>query len=345
MPGAKKWYVERDVQRRGPYANREIREMVRTGDVLPSDLLWKEGMAAFVPAERFPKLFKRVGPKRYSGPSVKLMAVAGLLLTLAIVASPVSELTRGLSGWASVACFVLDGLLFFAFISVFVVSLIGSERKRLVVPAQGRLLRVSVEQKDVSPVPDCDAEPVGQPHRPQEAARQGGIGVRSSQLNRSSVVGVAEPSQYSAVRFKAAVVGLVVLVTGGIISMYCSAEKTVAIGPYSFLPVSGQVVSDGGKPLSGRPMLLRFTPEGSADPAAVVVPPGLAAVNPRTGRFRAMIAAARGQEPRKWRVAVVAQDEQALPADFLPLVFSDSTTTPIVVELGEGDITIKLPTH
>lgn len=46
---ADQWYVGRSGQRAGPYTTEQVRQMAAAGQLLPSDLLWKDGLENWVP--------------------------------------------------------------------------------------------------------------------------------------------------------------------------------------------------------------------------------------------------------------------------------------------------------
>ncbi len=115
--------------------------MVRTGDVLPTDLLRKEGMEKWVPAGSIPKLFKRIGSGQRAGPSLLLLFLVGLLLVTAMVASPLGELTSELTGLAYLGCVALSGACFAGSVVLLIVAVIGKEKEPMVVPTEGRLVR------------------------------------------------------------------------------------------------------------------------------------------------------------------------------------------------------------
>ena len=51
------WLYSRDGNDHGPVSSSELMELAKNGQLLPTDLLWKEGMAEWKPASSFPKLF------------------------------------------------------------------------------------------------------------------------------------------------------------------------------------------------------------------------------------------------------------------------------------------------
>jgi hypothetical protein len=54
---ADQWLYSRDGTDRGPVSSSTLVELAKNGELLPTDLLWKEGMAEWKPASSFPKLF------------------------------------------------------------------------------------------------------------------------------------------------------------------------------------------------------------------------------------------------------------------------------------------------
>jgi hypothetical protein len=51
------WYSGRDGQQYGPFEEAQMMSMVADGRVLSSDLVWREGLAQWVPASSVPELF------------------------------------------------------------------------------------------------------------------------------------------------------------------------------------------------------------------------------------------------------------------------------------------------
>jgi len=54
---ASQWLYSRDGTEHGPVSSSELMELAKNGQLLPTDFLWKEGMAEWKPASSFPKLF------------------------------------------------------------------------------------------------------------------------------------------------------------------------------------------------------------------------------------------------------------------------------------------------
>lgn len=51
------WYVGRNGERRGPFTTAQLRQMVASGQVAGTDLVWCQGMAAWAPCSTVPGLF------------------------------------------------------------------------------------------------------------------------------------------------------------------------------------------------------------------------------------------------------------------------------------------------
>jgi len=54
---ASEWHYCRDGETYGPVSSADLKKLAATGKLLRTDLLWKEGMADWKPADQFPKLF------------------------------------------------------------------------------------------------------------------------------------------------------------------------------------------------------------------------------------------------------------------------------------------------
>jgi hypothetical protein len=146
MAKERRWYYERDGVKRGPFFGREIRHMVRTGEILATDLMWKDGMQDWVVAGSMPKLFKQIGQSQRSSPSALMLSLVGLLAISGIIISPLGDLTRGWTGMPYVGSIILSGVCLTGALVTFVVAMIGKEIQPLIVPAEGRLLKDSAER-------------------------------------------------------------------------------------------------------------------------------------------------------------------------------------------------------
>jgi len=58
---ADQWHVGRDGRVEGPFSPDQMRQMVAEGRIVPTDLVWKEGMAGWLPATQVPGLIPSAG--------------------------------------------------------------------------------------------------------------------------------------------------------------------------------------------------------------------------------------------------------------------------------------------
>ena len=56
------WYVVKNGNRRGPFTSAQVRQMVATGELKPTDMLWKDGMANWIQASSVTELFAAIQP-------------------------------------------------------------------------------------------------------------------------------------------------------------------------------------------------------------------------------------------------------------------------------------------
>ena len=54
---ATQWYYMKAEQRLGPVLSKELRSLAKTGQLKPNDLVWKDGLDDWVPAEKIKGLF------------------------------------------------------------------------------------------------------------------------------------------------------------------------------------------------------------------------------------------------------------------------------------------------
>jgi uncharacterized RDD family membrane protein YckC len=58
---ADQWYVGRNGQKAGPYSTEQLKQMAAAGKLVPSDLLWKQGLEAWVPLSKVKGLMPAAG--------------------------------------------------------------------------------------------------------------------------------------------------------------------------------------------------------------------------------------------------------------------------------------------
>jgi hypothetical protein len=56
------WYFARNDEQRGPHSSAELKELAAIGDLRPTDLVWREGMPEWVPANKVKGLFAESVP-------------------------------------------------------------------------------------------------------------------------------------------------------------------------------------------------------------------------------------------------------------------------------------------
>lgn len=63
------WYVSRGQKKWGPYSGKQLKSMAVAGKLLQDDLVWKQGLASWVPAKQVPGLFAALPASAPSLPS------------------------------------------------------------------------------------------------------------------------------------------------------------------------------------------------------------------------------------------------------------------------------------
>lgn len=104
---ADEWYYSRDKKQHGPVTREELGDLVATGDLLPGDLVWKDGMAEWVAASRVRGLIPQspsAPPAQRSqpAPAIPRSPDAGGVAwhIVAIVAAPLLVLAFVLPWWS-----------------------------------------------------------------------------------------------------------------------------------------------------------------------------------------------------------------------------------------------------
>jgi predicted Zn finger-like uncharacterized protein len=124
----KQWYYQDGAKQRGPVSWAELKRMAADGDLSPEDLVWGEGMPAWIEARLIPKLFPREeddGPpepapsRRASGTSGKAIAalVLGLVSLFLVVLVPVINLWALTCGLSVVSALLVIGVLVLSLVS------------------------------------------------------------------------------------------------------------------------------------------------------------------------------------------------------------------------------------
>lgn len=103
---AAKWYYSHDGARKGPVESQQLIELAKSGQLLPEDLLWKEGMVDWKPAGEAKKLFGRLSDIRATTPSIDTDPVANAPNTdveQAVGLSPHDDLMRSVGASVPIA--------------------------------------------------------------------------------------------------------------------------------------------------------------------------------------------------------------------------------------------------
>lgn len=87
------FYIARDGQQSGPFSEEEVRRKLTSGEILPTDRGWREGMAEWTPLSAFPNLAapaaagsaalipsNGIAPSYYPPATTSGMAVASLVM-------------------------------------------------------------------------------------------------------------------------------------------------------------------------------------------------------------------------------------------------------------------------
>jgi hypothetical protein len=116
---ADEWFYTRDgTTRSGPVSTTEIQSMAKAGQLLPTDMVWKEGMPNWAPASSVKTLFaappSNVKPAVEEGPRNRARLEEEPLSVLPAGTALPAALVLGILKWVALG---LGGL--FAFIAIF----------------------------------------------------------------------------------------------------------------------------------------------------------------------------------------------------------------------------------
>ncbi len=93
---ADQWYLARDNQKHGPYSSVQLQEFARTGRILPSDMLLKDGTTKWVPASQvFPQPNPKAVPQATPAPPQPVPAA------IPVPAQPAADPVQGLGDESS----------------------------------------------------------------------------------------------------------------------------------------------------------------------------------------------------------------------------------------------------
>ncbi len=128
MIGPAQWYYAAGEQQQGPIAEADLRDMLLAGELPPSTLVWSEGMANWVSAEKVPDLYQvppasapTVSPQPLETTTVDspqpVLGAHGPSMTATAIAP--ENVVRGRQAWNRFLARVADGFLFSLVLGVF----------------------------------------------------------------------------------------------------------------------------------------------------------------------------------------------------------------------------------
>jgi hypothetical protein len=338
MRGQKKWYFKRGSKQDGPYTNREIRTLVRGGEVLADDLLWKEGMSKWIPAGDFPKLFRVLTPRKKPLP-VRLLGITAFTALCSLIFSPFGDLYHlATPSWCKAACLTISGGCGLAAILAVVFAFVGREPNPTKVPVGQRHIRPVAGVNEVN----TGHSDVAGESRDDEALPWDGNDVAAgAQKRRSKDTEEASKPYFPAWRYAllAALCGVMAVAN----QLRPRAPKSSSAN-YAIRLVQGNLAYEDGALLKGHPIMLKFVDPESEGKAALNTDVGLAKVNPQTGDFTAEICVAKTSDMQSSlrKVVVLALDGRQLEGGILAAMYADAEATPLVVDTKKVPLTIRL---
>ena len=103
------WFYTSQGLQQGPVTEIELKAMLRAGSVLPTDLVWRDGLEDWIPASEAPELWQQPTegyiPLDRAQPRVSGMAIASLIM--AILSIPTAIMCICISPVLSIAAIVL----------------------------------------------------------------------------------------------------------------------------------------------------------------------------------------------------------------------------------------------
>ena len=93
------YYVKNGTDKLGPVAESELLGLASSGQVLPSDLVWCEGMSDWLPMNTVPALSGQ--PAQAAAPAGAVYPTGALPQQMGHAAAPRAEIPAGLVGWMS----------------------------------------------------------------------------------------------------------------------------------------------------------------------------------------------------------------------------------------------------
>lgn len=329
MPKSRlKWFVERDGQRQGPFRSSQISRLAKQGVLLPTDLLWKEGMREPVPARDLSKLFRRV-PTRSTLFLISGTATAALgSLLLSIAFSPLGQGSRSVndSTFDLHTAVSLGGLLGCGLSMILGIVFYG---KTCVTIAVGSVTRgTPVNEKQELWAEEAKANPY--PYLDTWREKQDNAGDSTPHFVRL-------PSSVVLRRVLFALLCFALLVVGwGLWGL------RKPLGAFPVTPVSGKVLFSDGTPIPVEEFQLTFYPQVPPKDHRTFPRAGAAIVDGKTGVFNAATSyrSHDGLIIGKHKVTVQLVGRLPMPADTMRPEYGDPMRTPLIVDTSQQPLQI-----
>lgn len=126
--------------------------------------------------------------------------------------------------------------------------------------------------------------------------------------------------------------------------LFLASVTLVAVGcggnePFDYTQVSGSVKYDDGTLIEAPAIEVTFYPQAEPKDEKTHPRPGVAIVDPATGKFNSVTSHKPndGVVPGLQKVTVQTFDESHMPTDILPKEYTDVLTTPLTFDTTKGE--------
>ena len=304
--GRAAWYVKRKGSVRGPFSSDQIRIMVASGDILPTDKLRKSGFGAWRRAGKSPKLFPPAEDPAGSTTEARNRQE-----------DPVGGIDEP------------DDALRVSFDA-----------------ADDRGVRIELTRVAPPTSAARDAEPVHAPAHSDAAAHAGGSAARDARLVPSAAMDTAFSRLGRAAGIIARVAVMAAGGAGlwAGYEYRRAIASWLWPPPFPLVTVSGDVAYEDGTRLPSDELFIAFHPERQRRDARTFPRPAYARVDPRTGRFsvagdgRTFGGVVEGRN----RLTLHVRPPAPLPAHIAEEAYDTVATTPLLVEVDGRPLHIRI---
>lgn len=304
--GRSSWYVKRDRDVRGPFSSDQIRSMVGSGEILPTDKLRKSGFGAWRRAGKSPKLF----------PSAQDAAGS---------TTDARNLQDGPVGGIDEP----DDALRVSFAA-----------------ADDRGVEIELPRVASPTAAGTDAEPVRSAGRSEGMTHAGGSAARGTRPvpSAASDTAFARLGRAARVITKVAVVAAGGAGLWAGYEYRRAISGWLWPPPFPLVSVSGDVAYEDGTRLPSDELFIAFHPERERRDSRTFPRPAYARVDPRTGRFsvavdgRAFGSVVAGGN----RITLHVRPPAPLPAHIAGEAYDAVATTPLLVEVDARPLQIRI---